>query len=282
MRLLRYKLIRDLTIRGRAQATIRSYVQSVKGLANYYHLSPDLLNQEQIQDFLFYLATEKNCSNGTLNKVAYALRFFFHTTLERPKVDFVIPSAKKQKALPVILSRDEIEVLFVHAENLRDLSLVMLGYGVGLRISEVVNLRVEDLDGSRRTIHVRSGKGNKDRMAGLPDRLYHTLRKYWLAYRPECWLFPSRKFPQRHITDAGARVAFEAIRKKSGINKKYTFHSLRHAFATHLVEAGKDLRAVQQLMGHKDITSTLIYIHLAKGMLTTLDSPLDLPHESTG
>lgn len=276
---LRHKMFCDLTIRGRAESTKTDYIRIAKELAEYYHCSPDLLNAEQVQEFLFYLASEREYAPGSLNQAAFALRFLFHVTLGRPKAKFVIPTSKKPAKLPTVFSRSEIEDLFENANNLRNRALLMATYSNGLRISEVVNLKITDIDSSRWTIHIRGGKGDKDRMGGLAKRLHKTLQEYWRAYRPKIWLFPSRKYPHQHLSDNAARKMFHEVRKRAGIHKPCRFHDLRHSFATHLLEAGKDLRQIQKLMGHSSIMSTFIYIHLAQGCVLKTDSPLDLPPE---
>ena len=274
---LRQRMIRDLTIRGRAQPTIRNYTQAVERLARFYHCSPDLISEEEVQDYLYYLVNERNNSESTLNVTVSALRFLYGKTLKRAKGDFVIPAAKSRNKLPSVLSRDEVERIFDCTNNLRDLALLMLAYGDGLRISEAVQILVSDIDGSRKAIHIRNGKGGKDRMGGLAERLHKTLQEYWKAYRPELWLFPSPKLPGFHICTETARAIFVKAKVKAKITKDCSFHVLRHSFATHLLEAGKGLREIQRLMGHKSLTSTLIYIHIAQGGLQQFDSPLDLP-----
>ena len=277
---LRHKMIRDLTIRGRAEATIREYTRLVEKLAEYYRRSPDQISSEQVQDYLFYLATERGYAEKSINVVVSALRFFYHVTLRRASTSFVIPATKEPKKLPVVFSREEIEQLFSATTNLRDLALLMVAYSNGLRISEAVSLRIADIDSSRMAIHIHAGKGLKDRMGGLSVRLQQTLREYWLAYRPNVWLFPSRMYPGRHLTAATARQIFHRTRIRAGINKPARFHTLRHSCATHLLEAGKDIREIQRLLGHESLSSTFVYIHIAQGVLFQFDSPLDLPPAS--
>ena len=274
---LRQKMTRDLTVRGRSESTIRSYTRTISDLAKFYHRSPEGLSADEIQEFLYHLIRDRDYSANSVNQAAFALKFLYHTTLRRSRVNFIIPSSKKLKTLPAIFSRSEIEVLFENAKNLRDRILLMTAYSAGLRISEIVSLRIVDIDSSRMTIHVRKGKGGKDRMAVLANKLLDPLREYWKAYRPKDWLFPSRIYPARHLSGNAAREMFNKTQQRSGILKECCFHSLRHSFATHLLEAGKDLREIQRLLGHRSILSTLIYIHLAQGTLLKLDSPLDLP-----
>ena len=274
---LRQKLIRDLTLLGRVDSTIANYVRVVRDLAKYYHTSPDKLTDEQVQDFLFYLATDRNFLDSSLNQAAWALRFFYHTTLQRPKKSFVIPTCKQSTILPSVFSRLEIERLFEFTRNLRDLAILMTAYSNGLRINEVLHLKVADIDSSRMALHIRDAKGKRDRMGGLSPHLLKILRRYWAAYKPRDWLFPGQASPDQPLTDNAARKMFHQVKKNAGILKPCTFHSLRHSFATHLLEAGKDLREIQRLMGHKCISSTLIYIHIAGGSVLKAESPLDLP-----
>ena len=276
---LRQKLVRDLKIRGRSEATIKHYVRIVRDLAKFYHRSPDQLSQEEVQDYLYHLLKDRHYAYSSANLAAHALKFFYHRTLGRHPYKFLIPVPKRPKTLPKVYSRKEIEALFRASQSVRDKALLMTAYGAGLRISEVTHLRLTDIDSARMVIHIREGKGAKDRVLGLSKRLLGTLRAYWCAKRPKEWLFPSPKDPTRPLSGNTARLIFHRTRERAGLLKECRFHSLRHAFATHLLEAGKDLRAIQQLLGHKHVSSTFIYLHLAQGKINHLDSPLDLEED---
>ena len=276
---LREKMIRDLKILGRSESTTRNYVGIIIDLAKYYHRSPDELRDDDIQTYLYYLVTDRDYSANSLNIAAWALRFFYHTTLKRSKMEFIIPTSKKATILPSIFSRQEIDRLLDHTETMHDKALLMTAYASGLRVSEVVNLKVADIDSTRMVIHIRNAKGNRDRMGALAKNSLEPLRDYWKQGRPRDWFFPSRVNPNQHISENTARKIFKAAMERAGIRKPCRFHSLRHSFATHLLEAGKDIKKIQRLMGHRSLTSTLVYIHLANGAILTLDSPLDIPPE---
>lgn len=273
---LRQKMIRDLRIRGRSPKTEEGYVRTVSDLAKYYHRSPDLLNLSEVQDYLYYLIEGRKLALSTVTVAGHALRFFYHVTLGREKVEFDIPIAKKPQQLPIILNQKEILTLFRAASNLKHKTLLMTVYGAGLRVSEVAHLKVGDIDSGQMALWVRKGKGGKDRGVPLGKRLLKALRHYWVVYKPRPWLFPRSKDLGKPLTCAGAQYMFYAALRHSGIQKKCSIHSLRHSYATHLLEAGKDIRTIQKLLGHKSLSSTMIYIHLAIGTLLATDSPLDL------
>ena len=275
---LRQKMIRDLTLRGMADTTKKSYIRHVRGLARYYNCSPDLLTEDQIQDYLYYLVSHRNYADSTLRQTAFGLIFFYRVTLKWPETNLIIPTPNKAKKLPCVLSRKEVKKLFDCTPKPRDRALLMTAYSNGLRISEVINLKILDIDSSRMTIHVRNGKGKRDRLGGLSEHLLAELRDYWSVCKPKIWLFPGRK-PGSHLTDVTAAQVFQKAVVRAGIKKRCTFHTLRHSFATHLLEGGKNLRDIQRLLGHRQIASTLIYIHLAQGSIFKMDSPLDLPPE---
>ena len=273
---LRQQMIRDLRIRGRSRRTEEGYVRTVSDLAKYYRRSPDSLTTSEVQNYLYYLIENRNLAISSVTVAGHALRFFYHVTLGREKVEFDIPIAKKPKQLPQILSQKEILPLFEAASNLKHKALLMTVYGAGLRVSEVVHLKISDIDSGQMALWVRNGKGGKDRGVPLSKRLLKTLRHYWVVYKPRTWLFPYSKDWRQPLTRSGAQYMFYATLKRSGIQKKCSIHTLRHAYATHLLEAGKDIRTIQKLMGHKSLSSTMIYIHLAIGTLLATDSPLDL------
>ena len=207
-------------------------------MAKYYHRSPDELSADDIQNYLYYLVTDRDYAANSLNIAAWALRFFYHTSLKRPKMEFLIPTSKKSTILPSIFSRQEIDQLIDHAETMHDKALLTMAYGSGLRVSEVVNLKVPDIDSTRMAIHIRNAKGNRDRMGALAKKSLQPLRDYWKQGRPRGWLFPSRVNPSQHISENTARKIFKAAMERAGIRKPCRFHSLRHSFATHLQDVG--------------------------------------------
>jgi len=281
---LRHKLIRDLTLRGRSEATIKEYVRHIASLAGFHDCSPDQLSEDQIQEYLFYLAKDKNYFQSSLNVARSAIIFFYLTTLKWDnKITITIPRAKEAKTLPVILNKREVAAVLGACKNHKQTAALMLGYGAGMRNSEVRNLHCCDLDSQRMTIHIKRGKGAKDRVIGLSKRLLDELRIYWKLYRPNprSWLFPSPMNAMNHISSKTLSEWYHHAVAASGVIKSDTcFHTLRHCFATHLLEAGKDLREIKRLLGHTSLSSTMVYLHISAGRYLSVDSPLDLPPET--
>jgi site-specific recombinase XerD len=266
---------RDLIVRGMAERTRESYLQAVVGLAKYYSCRPDRLNDQEVQAYLLYLHTERKLASSSINVAVHGLRFFYHITLGRERTGFVIPAARKSSGLPDILSREEVVRVLDSVANGRQRALLMTAYGAGLRVSELVSLRVSDIDSQRHLIRVTQGKGAKDRYTLLSERLLTELRDYWRCYRPSSWLFPTRR-GDGHVNISVAQRTFMAAKRRAGITKRGGIHALRHAFATHMFEAGTDLHTIQRLLGHDSIRSTLRYFHVAEHKLAANRSPLDL------
>lgn len=274
---LRTKMIQDMQLRRFSPNTQECYIQAVVGLAKYYHQSPDQLSPAQVQAYLLYLMTKRKASWATCNVVAAGLKFFFNVTLAGKALPLILPHRKTPRRLPEILSAQELERLFLAPKNLKHRTLLMTTYAAGLRVSEVVHLRVHDIDNQRMMIRVEQGKGQKDRYTILSSRLLGELRRYWKTYRPPVWLFCRERSDQPLSAD-GATWIYQNARKKAGIVKgpRQGIHSLRHAFATHLLEAGVDLRTIQVLLGHSSIRSTMIYLQVTQKQLCSVQSPLDL------
>jgi site-specific recombinase XerD len=272
---LREKMIKDMKIRRLAEKTQQSYVSSVADLALYYQKSPDLLNKEQVQDYLFHLMEERKLSWSSCNVAASAINFFYHVTLAQHRIGVVIPPKRSQKKLPQVLSKEELERLFNAAANHKHRAMLMTTYAGGLRVSELVRLKPIHIESDRMLIRVDQGKGNKDRYTLLSERLLLELRDYWMAYRPMTWLFPGRN-SDKPLTTNSAENAYNIAKWKAGIKRGRGIHTLRHCFATHLLEAGVDLRTIQMLMGHRSILTTMIYLQITSKRLTTIKSPLDL------
>jgi integrase/recombinase XerD len=275
MGMLRDQMIRELRLRRYAPATQKAYVGAVVGLARYYRSAPDRLSARQVQDYLLYLMQERQLHWHSVNVSCSGLTFFYTQTLKRPDVALAMPPRRTPRELPEILSATEVQALFAAADNLQHRALLMTTYGGGLRVSEVIKLQCRDIDSQRMMIRVVCGKRAKDRYTLLSSRLLEELRAYWRAYRPQGWLFPGPK-PGRHFNDDKARVVFNQAKAKAGIDKKGSIHVLRHCLATHLLEAGVDLRTIQILMGHSSITSTALYLHLTCKKLGQTQNPLDL------
>jgi len=271
---LRQRMIEDMQLRNLTPATQRSYVHYVAEYARYFQLSPEKLDVEAIHQYLLYLLNERKCSPESVNTCVSALKFLYLTTLEMPWTDEYFPRAKRAYKLPIVLSHEEMLLFFDHVPGLKNRAALMTCYGAGLRVSEAVALKVSDIDGQRKLIRVEQGKGQKDRYAMLSDRLLMVLRRYWIAFRPELYLFPSWK-KDRHMSAATLQLACREAAAHAGLRKKVTVHSLRHAFATHLLEQGADLRIIQVLLGHSDIDTTARYTRVSPQIVAGTVSPLD-------
>lgn len=275
MRPLRQKMINDMKLRRFAPKTQAAYVSAVAGLAKYYNLSPDLLDKEKIQAYLLHLMDERRLSWSTCNVVVCGIRFFYLQTLGMDSIHLGIPPMRSQKKLPEIFSFEEIERLFKCAASLKNRVLLMTAYAAGLRVGEVVNLKLSDIDSARMTIRVNQGKGNKDRYTILSSRLLTELRAYYREYKPPAWLFYG-SYTGQQISTGTAQTMYYSAKERAGITKQGGIHTLRHCFATHLLEAGVDLRTIQSLMGHASIITTMGYLRVTSKKLSATKSPLDL------
>ncbi|MCP4308790.1 MAG: tyrosine-type recombinase/integrase [bacterium] len=251
------------------------YLGTVRDLAKYYRCSPDRLTDKQVQSYLLHLTRERHFAPSSCNVAVNGLRFFYLKTLGHNRTTFDIPTARRPNKLPEILSREEIARLFAVTTDSKPRAVLMLAYGAGLRVSEICSLRIGDIDSDQMAIRVEQGKGAKDRYTLLSPRLLAGLRHYWKRYRPKHYLFPSRS-GQGALHPASAQKIYYTAEAKAGIAKKGAIHSLRHAFATHLLEAGTDLHTIQRLLGHRHISTTMVYFHLARAHLTGNTSPLDI------
>ena len=272
---LRRRMDDDMVARGFAERTRESYLWAVTGLARFYRRPPDRISDEEVQAYLVHLLRERQRSWSTCNVVANGLRFFFHTTLRRDRTTFTIPAPRQRQTLPAILSREEVERLIAHTANLKHRTMLLTTYAAGLRLNEVIHLRVGDVDSSRMTIRVEQGKGGKDRYTVLSRRLLEALRAYWKIARPSPWLFPSQE-TGRPLHPTALQRAYHLAKLRAGISKAGGIHGLRHAFATHLLEAGVDIHTIQRLLGHGYISTTTRYFQLTRHTEMGPDSPLDL------
>jgi integrase/recombinase XerD len=277
MTTLRQQMDNAMVLRGFAQRTRESYLAAVTALAKHYRRSPDLLTSEEVQAYLLHLIAERRLAYASVNQASCACRFFFGKVLKRPLERFDIPMAKVPKTLPRILSREEVSRLFDHAANLRARALLMTTYAAGLRVSEVCALQLSDIESApdRMCIKVRQGKGGRDRYTMLSPVLLATLREYWRAYRPSTWLFPNPSGSGPLDIKAAQRL-YGAARDKAGLGRQGGIHTLRHCFATHLLESGVDIHTIQRLLGHGHVSTTMRYFHLAHHKLTGTPSPLEL------
>jgi integrase/recombinase XerD len=274
---LRQKMIKAMELRNLSKNTQRYYLSAVTGLARYYQQSPDKLSQEMIEDYLLYLKNNKGNTPGTCATVAAGLRFFYNHVAHR-HIPFDYRVRTKTTKLPTVLTPEEIWHLINAAKNLKHRLILMATYSAGLRAGEVAALKPEHIDSTRMLIKVENGKGGKDRYTLLSIRLLKELRHYYKTCRPKPYLFPSSyKNRKEHIlTYPSVRNIYEKARRKAGIKQGAGIHTLRHSFATHLLEAGYDIRRIQVLMGHRRLSTTMIYLHVTRRTLSQIPSPLDL------
>jgi site-specific recombinase XerD len=262
MSILRQRLIDDLEIRNYSQRTIDVYVRAVALFAQHFGRSPERLGADEIRRYLIFLVQSKKVSWCVFNQTVCGLRFFYQNTLERPWMVEQIPYPKREMKLPVILSPQEVTRFFSAITNLKHRTLFMTLYATGLRVAEAVHLLVTDIDSQRMLVRVEQGKGRRDRYVPLPATLLECLRSYWRKYKPKTWLFPGTD-PERPLTTAAAQHVCVQIRKKVPFQKPISCHTLRHCFATHLLEAGVDLKTIQMYLGHRSLRTTSLYLHVA-------------------
>ena len=268
-------MIEDMQLRNFSPHTQKAYVRAVAKFAHFFDQSPDQLGPEEVRGYLIHLVQQRRVSWSFYNQTLCALRFYYHTTLGKDCLLAGIPCPKEQKKLPVVLSTSEVVRFFNAITNLKHRTMFMAAYACGLRVSELVGLRVTDIDSQRMMIHVRQGKGRKDRYIPLSIRLLEVLRGYWKARRPNGWLFPGR-FPGHPIECTTVNRIARKIAHSAGLTKRVTVHTLRHSYATHLLDAGTDLRTIQVLLGHRNIRTTARYTHVSQAKLESIPSPLDL------
>jgi site-specific recombinase XerD len=275
---LRQRMLEDMQMRNLSRGTQRVYVRAVAQLARHYQKSPDQLGREDIRSYLVSLVQKRRVASSTYNQIRCALKFFYQVTLGQEWALDRIVCQKTEKHLPVVLSRAEIVQFFaaIRKMKLKFRALFMTIYGTGLRGSEAAALQVSDIDSQRMVIHVRQGKGKKDRYVMLSPKLLAALREYWKAFRPQTWLFYSGRDRSRPLTRAAILKSCRCIARRAGLSKRVTLHSLRHSFATHLLEAGTDLRTIQLLLGHRSLRTTAVYTYVSMAKVTATTSPLDL------
>jgi integrase/recombinase XerD len=271
---LRRRMIQDMTLRNFAPRTITVYVDCAARFARHFGKSPELLGPDDVRTYLLHMIEQRRQSWAYYNLNLQALRFLYNVTLGRPAVLAHLPCPKRLKRLPVVLSPEELTRFFAAVGRLNHRALLITAYAAGLRVSEVAALRVEDIDSQRMVLRVRQGKGRKDRYVMLSPKLLEILRAYWKAVRPKTWLFPGLD-PDRPISAAAVMKACRQARRASGLEKHVTVHALRHSFATHLLEAGTDLRTIQVLLGHDSPRTTAIYTHVSPEAVRATPSPLD-------
>jgi len=271
---LRKRMIEDMQLRNLAPATQRNYIAHVAAYSRFFGKSPESLDQEAVREYLLYLLNDRKLSPEGVNQQCSALKFLYLTTLELPWNDVDFPRAKRAHHLPVVLSHEEVVQFFDHVPSIRYRAALMICYGAGLRVSEAVAVKVSAIDSKRMLLRVEQGKGRKDRYAMLSPRLLEVLRVYWRAARPQEYLFPSWR-PGRHLNAASLQQACRDAWLRSGLRKRVTVHTLRHSFATHLLENGTDVRVIQVLLGHSRIDTTARYMAVTPQLIGATISPLD-------
>ena len=274
---LRQRFVDDLRVRNRSPRTIERYVSLVARFARHFGRSPETLGAEEIRAYQLHLL-DRRVSWSLFNQTVCALRFLFRTTLGRPELIEMIPYGKKPKTLPCVLSSEEVTRLIGAAQPGKERALVQTTYACGLRLSEAMHLQVGDIDSGRMVVHVRQGKGQKDRLVPLSARLLDELRAYWRYGRGRVktpWLFPNRT-ADGPCHGGGFQRRFRKLVVTAGISKPATMHTLRHSFATHLLEAGVDVMTLQKLLGHRNLSTTALYLHLRRDYLQQVPSLLDL------
>ena len=272
---LRQRMLEDLRIRNYAPSTVTCYIRAVAQFAKHFNRSPDHLGPDQIRSWQLYLLNEKGFKLPSYIQAISGLRFFYRTTLNS-RIDVErIPFPRYESKLPVILSKEEVKALLEAPKNLGHRAILATMYGAGLRVSEATNLKVPDVDGKRKVIWIRGGKGHKDRQVMLPDALREVLAAFWRWKRPTDWFFPGGKAGSP-ISEKAVFLTCRKAARTAGIAKPVHPHSLRHAFATHLLEDGVNLLVIQTLLGHKSLKTTARYLHLADSTVRSTRSPIEL------
>ena len=271
---LRTRMDNDMLVRGMAERTRETYLAAITRLACFYHRPPDRLSPAEVQAYLVHMLREERLAWSTCSIAVHAFRFLYHTTLGRPTPSFTIPGPKRRQTLPEILSPAEVRRLLEATTTGKQRAVLATTYAAGLRVSEVVRLQLHHIDTERMSLRVEQGKGGRDRDTLLSPRLLAELRGYWRQYRPVGWLFPARD-GKRPMDPSTAQKFYYAAKLRAGITKRGGIHALRHAFATHLLEAGTDLHTIQRLLGHGDLGTTMRYFHLARRTVLATTSPLE-------
>ncbi len=277
MTALRQQMIRQMDLKNLSPHTRRSYLSAVNNLAKHYQQSPENITAEMIEDYLLFLKNEKGNAVQSCCLKLTALRFFYKHVLDQPiTVGFSLP--KTPRRLPSVLTKQQVSRIIDAPGNLKHRLLLMTTYAAGLRVGEVRRLKPEHIDSQRMLIKVENGKGRKDRYTMLSKKLLAELRRYYQACRPQTYLFPSsfKKSKDQPLAYESVRCIYEKARKKAGVKRGQGLHTLRHSFATHLLEAGYDIRKIQVLLGHSRLSTTMIYLHVSRKTLAKVPSPLDL------
>jgi site-specific recombinase XerD len=273
---IRQRMTEDMQVRNLSPHTPASYVQQVSLFARYFNKSPELLGPEEIRAYQVYLTNERKLATSSILIAISALRFLYKITLHKDwTFDDIIPAPKKPQKLPVVLSPEEVLRFLDFVTGLKHRTILTTCYAAGLRISEVIRLKAPDIDSQRMVIRVEQGKGQKDRYVMLSPKLLQSLRNWWRVAKPKLWLFPG-DIAGMHISKDAVEQACQKAQRRCCIPKPITPHSLRHAFAVHLLESGTDVRTIQLLLGHRSLATTARYLRIATSKVCSTTSPLDL------
>lgn len=271
---LRRRMTDDLQIRNYTKATQKNYLGAVSRFARFFGKSPAELGPEHIREYQLHLLNDQKLSYDSVNGTTCALRFLYGVTLDKEWAVTKIPCARRPRKLPVVLGHAEVTSLLKSVGHVTDLLLILLAYSGGLRVLEISKVRIDDIDSKRMLIHVREGKGQKERIVPLSPKVLDVARRHWLIDRPKAFLFPS-KTPSKPISPTTIRRRFKLAGEAAGLKKKVCPHVLRHTFATHHLEAGTDLRTVQLMMGHKSLRVTGFYLNVSTAQLRRAKTPLE-------
>ena len=271
MTALRQKMIEDMQLRGFAERTQEAYLSAVRQLAKHYRKSPDQIDEEELRQYFLFLKNEKHAARNTCTIALCGIKFFFQHTLGREWKTFDFLRPQKEQKLPVVLSVEEVSRVLKRVRLYHYRVCLTTIYACGLRLLEGTRLQVRDIDGQRKMLHIHQAKGNKDRYVPLPEACLNRLRQYWLTHRNPVWLFPALREDwlgsqkaRRPMSESGVQRAFRAALRECGLHKKATVHTLRHSYATHLLEAGLNLRIIQSYLGHASPATTAIYTHMTQ------------------
>ena len=276
---VREQMMKDLQLKGISDKTQKKYFREVGLMTAYFDKPLQDLEDKEVKEYLLHMLEDRRLSRGTYKCYVAAIKFLYNTTLNRPEVVEKIQYPKAKKTLPVVLDLAEVKSMLSVTENLKHKALLTITYSAGLRVSEAAKLKVTDIDSKRMMVRVQQGKGMKDRYSILSQTTLELLRRYWRQYRPKEWLFEGQK-EGTHMCYTAIRTIFIEAKERAGITKPASVHTLRHSFATHLIEGGTSLHHVQLLLGHRSPTTTTVYLHVSKMNLAQVASPLDsIPEE---
>lgn len=281
---LRQRMMHDLQLRGYADRTVEAYVRTVAQLAQFYDTAPDQLTEEQLRAYLLHLSTVRKVASSSLTVALSGLKFFYEKTLGRHWHILDVARAKRDKKLPVVLSREEVWCVLAAVRNPGYRACLTTMYACGLRLLEGARLEVPDVDGARKLVHIHHGKGGRDRLVPLPDAALALLRAHWRTHRHPRWLFPAQ--PQhaararpatglRPVGESSLQKAFARAVQESGVHKRAHVHTLRHSYATHLVESGVPLPLIQEYLGHSELSTTAIYTHMTRELRDAALDPIN-------